>query len=179
MRLLVVGMILMLGLGACDGPSEGPTDGQIVPYRAYAKTTMAAIEARHKAASLAPGLPDTIFAFDRETPRERLRMTYTGQSRAFAGERLDLAGDIMRSLGTADSFVNLYEREYEFTQAGKSYWLPFQARVASFMPKELQPGETVDVFAMTIGYSGRPGAVEPVVLAMDFQKPGRRPRPGT
>jgi hypothetical protein len=80
----------------------------------------------------------------------------------------DFLLEVFRSQEIDPANVDLYAREYRFDEAGRSYWLPVQTGVAAFFPKELKPGQKVDLYARLAGAYGPHGALTLVALVEEF-----------
>lgn len=85
------------------------------------------------------------------------KVVYLGSSRPIDAHRLDLlrAWGKMRMRDT--SIVQDFHREYLFQEGKRQMWLMVQDTVASFFPRELNPGQSVNVYVSWLGayYDGR------------------------
>jgi hypothetical protein len=84
------------------------------------------------------------------------RVVYVGSSRPIDPNRLD----VLRGWGkmrSDTSIVQEVHREYLFEEGKHRMWLMVQDTVASFFPRELHPGQSVNVYVSWLGayYEGR------------------------
>src|SRR2546427_2637014 len=81
-----------------------------------------------------------------------IRLSYTGKSRTLSPERkkfIELwAGSYFSQ---TPGYADHYESEFLFKEGNDEYWLPVQKQVASYFPKELKKGDTVDVYLIRPG----------------------------
>jgi hypothetical protein len=105
--------------------------------------------------------PATIASMD-EKPSEHFLATqyptlaalvYTGQSRPIDPIPRSLISAWGRSFMRDSTMADDFHREYLFTEGKTLFWLPVQDKVASFFPKELHPGQQVNLYVMLLaGY---------------------------
>ncbi len=84
----------------------------------------------------------------------KVTVVYTGDQRPTAMSDRDFLLEVFRSQKIDPANIDLYAQEYRFEEAGRSYWLPVQTGVAAFFPKELKPGQKVDLYARFAGATG-------------------------
>lgn len=101
-----------------------------------------------------------------------VRVTYVGESRPIGAERkkfIELwAGSYFS--GTP-GYASHYESESLFKEGADEYWLPVQKQVASYFPKELQKGDTVDLYLIRPGGLSTKEKTDWVFLVEEFLKP--------
>jgi len=99
---------------------------------------------------------------DNKTPSEHFlgtqyptlaALVYTGQSRPITPIPQSLISAWGRSFMRDSSMAADFHREYLFKEGTTSFWLPVQDTVATFFPKELHPGQQVNLYVMLLaGY---------------------------
>jgi hypothetical protein len=92
--------------------------------------------------------------FDHGGQGWRSRASYTGRSRALDTEELAFIRLWLKSIRREDA-AYMFTTSYLFTVDGVDYWLPVEAQVAEFFPKELKPGDRIDLFVAEIGGTRR------------------------
>ena len=101
-----------------------------------------------------------------------VRVTYVGESRFIGDERkkfIELwAGSYFSQ---TPGYASRYESEFLFKEANDEYWLPVQKQVASYFSKELQKGDTVDLYLIRPGGLSIKGKIDWVFLVEEFLKP--------
>jgi len=87
----------------------------------------------------------------------RAVVTYIGDSRPIDSIRREIIRRWALSFLRDSSTAGLYSREYLFKEGSTTFWLPVQDRVASFFPRELEPGRAVTLYVAWLGahYAGR------------------------
>ena len=87
----------------------------------------------------------------------RAVVMYTGDSRPIDETRREIIRRWALSFGRDSSIAALYSREFLFKEGQQEFWLPVQDKVASFFPRELQPGRAVTLYVAWLGayYAGR------------------------
>ncbi len=78
-------------------------------------------------------------------------VVYKGASRPVDPIRLQLIGAWGRSFLRDSTVAGDFHREYLFQEGDQLLWLPVQNKVASFFPKELKPGQRVNLYVMLLG----------------------------
>jgi hypothetical protein len=140
----------------------------------FKPTTLAAAKADFLADARAPipGVPDKIHNkyFDQGGRGWRARAAYTGQSRPLEAEELAFIRGWLKSVGHEEA-ADTFTTSYLFTADGKDYWLPVEGPVAAFFPKELRPGDVVDLYLAEIGGAHAEAGWIWLPLVEEFQKP--------
>jgi hypothetical protein len=108
--------------------------------------------------------------FDQGGRRWRAQASYTGKSRPLDTAELTFIRNWLKSVRRED-VVGLFTTSYLFTADGKDYWLPVEAPVAAFFPKELKPGDVIDLYLAEIGGTrGEDGWIW-LPLVEEFRRP--------
>lgn len=140
------------------------------PYARFQPRTAAEFaKSQAEAALKLPSGGDKQASIDAVPERARLRMVYTGESRLIGAGKKVYVTDFLEALSQNPALGRLFEREYRFTEAGQSYWLPVQGPVAAFFADEVKVGESIDLYATMIGSFGTREALEIVGLVEEFQ----------
>lgn len=86
----------------------------------------------------------------------RAVMTYTGESRPIDRTRRQIIRLWALSFRRDSSIPELFSREFRFKEGQREFWLPVQDSVATYFPRELQPGRAVTVYVTWLGayYAG-------------------------
>ena len=80
-------------------------------------------------------------------------LVYTGQSRPITPIPKRLISAWGRSFMRDSAMAADFHREYLFKEGKSLFWLPVQDTVATFFPKELHPGQQVNLYVMMLaGY---------------------------
>lgn len=80
-------------------------------------------------------------------------LIYTGKSQPIDPIRRGLISAWGRSFMRDSTMAEDFHREYLFREGKTLFWLPVQDTVASFFPKELHPGQQVNLYVMLLaGY---------------------------
>lgn len=79
-----------------------------------------------------------------------VRARYLGRSRPLTEEELKFVRNWLKSVQKADAAV-MFVNAYLFQDAGVDYWLPVEAPVAKFFPKELKVGQAIDLYMIEVG----------------------------
>jgi hypothetical protein len=79
------------------------------------------------------------------------RVTYCGNSRPIGKVRRDVLRWWGLTFYKDTSVVLEFRREYLFREGSQLHWLPVQDTVASFFPRELQPGQQVSLYVSWAG----------------------------
>jgi hypothetical protein len=132
-------------------------------FTAYRPTTLAAVAAR-VAKEHPEVLRDNDVAFH-PAERYRVAVAYRGKKRA-----IDWMVREVFIAGWCKSFSqphlkDLFQREIEVTEAGRSYWLPIQDSLVDALDQEVKPGAPADLYVVYAGTAGK----RQVFLVMEFQ----------
>ncbi len=108
------------------------------------------------AQKLIPGVPAKLSGsyFDQGGRRWRAQASYTGRFRSLEADELIFIRNWLKSVGR-ENMETVFTTSYLFTAGGKDYWLPVEAPVVAFFPKELKPGDTIDIYLAEIGGTQR------------------------
>jgi hypothetical protein len=80
-------------------------------------------------------------------------LVYTGQSRPISPIPRSLISAWGRSFMRDSTMADDFHREYLFKEGKTPFWLPVQDKVASFFPKEVRPGQQINLYVMLLaGY---------------------------
>lgn len=108
----------------------------------------------------------------------RVRAVYTGQSRPLDPRNQAFIITFASSSIGNSQYASLYEREYLFKAGGRDYWLPVQAQVAAYFPKELKAGEPVTLYVRNAGGFRNSDSWAWMFLVEEYDSPGGKPAPG-
>jgi hypothetical protein len=146
---------------------------QALDFDAFHPNTLASAKADFlaEASKPVPGTGGKLLSsyFDLGGQRWRARASYTGQSRALNAEELAFIRLWLKSI-KREEVVDLFRTSHLFTMDGVDYWLPVQAPVAEFFPKELQPGDRIDLYVAEIGGTRRGAEWLWLPLVEEFEK---------
>ena len=127
-------------------------------YDAFQPTTLSKARAEfvEVASQPIPGRPGAFLtsSFNQGGQRWRTPATYTGQSRPLDADELKFIRDWLKS-SQRENLAGIFTDSHLFTADGVEYWLPVQAPVATFFPKELKPGDKIDLYLVEIGGTRR------------------------
>jgi hypothetical protein len=107
--------------------------------------------------------------FDHGGQGWRARASYTGRSRDLEAEELAFIRLWLRSIRREDA-VGIFTTSHLFTVDGADYWLPVETPVAEFFPKELKPGDRIDLYVAEIGGTRRGDEWLWLPLVEEFEK---------
>jgi hypothetical protein len=108
----------------------------------------------------------------------RVRAVYTGQSRPLDPRNQAFIITFASSSIGNSQYASLYEREYLFKANGRDYWLPVQAQVAAYFPKELKAGEPVTLYVRNAGGFRNSDSWAWMFLVEEYDSPDGKPAPG-
>lgn len=83
--------------------------------------------------------------------RRRVQAIYTGQHRPIDAQAIAFYRRYEKAHGVEDSIAEHYREVFLFQENGIDYWLPVQDQVAAYFPKELKPGEPVELYLLVTG----------------------------
>ena len=166
-KLQVAAAAAVLALFASGASAQG------FNYDAYQPTTLYEakaefIEVARQPISGRPGAFLTSY-FNQGGQRWRAQATYSGKSRPLDAEELKFVRDWLKS-SQRDELADIFVDSHLFTLDGAEYWLPVQAPVAKFFPKELKPGDKIDLYLVEIGGTRRGDHWLWLPLVSEFRK---------
>jgi hypothetical protein len=100
----------------------------------------------------------------------QIRLKYIGTSRPISAHHREILKAWKTSFKIPDETVNLFEKEFLFTECNNEYWLPVQKQVAAFFPKELKEGEMITVYLFLSGGVKNEGKWDFLFLVNEFDK---------
>jgi hypothetical protein len=147
--------VALFGAMALGAPIE--TAHAQINYGRYKPGTIAAVMQLHDStirADHVPNHPGRIISGD-DFPTAT-RVVYRGDSRPLSPERVDIVKHWGLAFRKDSTIVKNFHREYLFQEGKNLLWLPVQDTVASYFPRELQPGQTVTLYVVWFGayYAG-------------------------
>jgi hypothetical protein len=85
------------------------------------------------------------------------RVTYRGESRPLDSNRREVLREWSLAFLRDTSAVTDFHREYLFQEGKRAMWLPVQDTVASYLGRELRPGQPVTLYVIWAGahYAGK------------------------
>ncbi len=85
------------------------------------------------------------------------RVNYRGDSRPVDSIRVEVVRRWGVSFLRDSSIARAFHREYLFQEGKRSLWLPVQDTVASYLARELKPGQDVTLYVLWLGayYAGK------------------------
>lgn len=114
--------------------------------------------------------PDDSMFFATNQLESKVKVTYTGQSRAILQARKDFISKWVGIFSRPKKFAETYEREYLYKEGDDEHWLATQAPVTKYFEKELKPGDEMTVYLISIGAYRSKGDIDCVLLVEEFQK---------
>lgn len=99
----------------------------------------------------------------------RVKVVYTGKSRALTKERIEVIDGWSKSRKVPKEIVDLFEKEVLFVENSVEHWLPVQKQVLAYFEEELKPGQKVELFVMWIGARKEQDKVDWVFVVNEFQ----------
>lgn len=81
----------------------------------------------------------------------KVKVVYKGEARPVRAERRALIEMWLKTYEIDPKFLSLFESEHLFKEGEKEFWLPAQTPVAAHFPRELNKGETVELYVQFIG----------------------------
>lgn len=105
--------------------------------------------------------------------KHKFTVQYTGKSREIDPDVANLIREwifaVKDGLTLPEGFADLFKKEILVSEDGKELWMPVQEMVHSYFEKELQPGDSMDIFVMWAGALDDQG----VFLVNEFQARGK------
>jgi len=101
----------------------------------------------------------------------RVRVTYTGTSRAISKTKTEMIRNWCKSMGQTKEYADSYESEFLFIEDSLEYWLPVQKKVSAYFDKELTKGDAIDLYLVRAGGIRTAGKWDWMLLVEEFQKP--------
>lgn len=80
-----------------------------------------------------------------------VKVKYSGKSRPMSSAKMDAFKKYWIPTFADNSYAELYENDFLFTEGETEYWLPVQKKVSSYFPKELSPGDDIDIYLVRAG----------------------------
>ena len=144
-----------------------PASASVVqdPFAKYAPTTLAA---RFTAEAEAVGTRADLVFSGAGVP-SRARVEFLGKSRPLSASKRDFCEKAFQTLGFDKKLNEVLSDEWQFRENGREYWLTVQKQVAEYFPKELTPGDEIDVYFVGLGGVKEGGAMQLVFLVNEFQ----------
>ena len=136
------------------------------PFAKYVPTTLAA---RFTAEAEAAGT-DADFVFSGAGAPSRARIEFLGRSRPLTASKRTFCERAFATLGLDKKLNEVLSDEWQFRENGHDYWLTVQKQVADYFPKELTPGDEIDVYFVGLGGVKEGGAMQLVFLVNEFQR---------
>jgi len=102
-----------------------------------------------------------------------VRVKYLGKSRPISTAKQDFLRKYWVPLFAAESvaYAELYENDFLFAEGDVEYWLPVQKKVSSYFPKELTPGDEIDIYLVRAGGICKKRECDWAFLIEEFKKP--------
>jgi hypothetical protein len=104
-------------------------------------------------------------------PPERIRLvaTFTGEHRPLAATSAKFIALYGASRPGNEAWATQFTEEWRFEAEGKTWWLPVENQVAAFFPKELRPGDKVELYAVFTGFQWLEKGYDVMLLVEEFQ----------
>lgn len=99
-----------------------------------------------------------------------VRVTFTGQCRPVSAERKKFLELWAGTYSSTPDYAAYFETECLFKEVTDDYWLPVQKQVAGYFSKELQTGDTIDIYLIRPGGLRLGKTADWVFLVEEFQK---------
>lgn len=116
--------------------------------------------------------PDDSMFLAQNQLESKVEVVFTGKSRPTIEARktfINMWFGMLRA--DQKGLAELYEREYLYQEGEAEYWLPTSKPITKYFDKELKPGDTMDLYLISIGaYRGKE-RIDCVLLVEEFQKP--------
>ena len=100
-----------------------------------------------------------------------VRVKYSGKSRPISSAKMDAFRKYWIPLFADNSYAELYENDFLFTEGETEYWLPVQKKVSSYFAKELSPGDDVDIYLVRAGGICEKRKCDWLFLVEEFKRP--------
>jgi hypothetical protein len=107
----------------------------------------------------------------------KVEVTYTGLSRPILQTRKDFISMWVGIFSHPKDYGELYEREYLYKEGPDQYWLATSKPITKYFDKELQPGDKMELYLISIGAYRDKQGIDCVLLVEEFQKWPAQPPP--
>ena len=149
------------------------------PWKDYQPRTLDQIIKDHAAKVLDD--PDILMNFPdgstavltRDSFPSKVKVTYTGRSRAISPKRKELIKDWVTTifgLERRDEYLKLWNTEFLFTVHLIEYWLPVQNPLIQPLQEELKKGDDVTLNVAWVGARKESGKIDWVFFVNEFEK---------
>lgn len=119
-------------------------------WETYQPRTLRQIIKEH-VSEVADGRGRVIFLLTAESFPSKVKAVYTGKSRAISSKRLELISEWAKARKVDKEIVELFKQELLFLEGSEEHWLPAQQSLIPYFRREIQTGESVELFVVWIG----------------------------
>ncbi|GEM_PF-671048 len=110
------------------------------------------------------------YLFRDQIMSSKVRMTYTGESRALKDDRRKFISDWAEAVGADPAYGVLYERELLFRENNSEHWIPVAKMIIPRIERDTKKGDPIDLYLVRLGGMKYDEKIEWIFLVEEFQK---------